>query len=83
MATITITTGQGSATQTISTGARGPQGLPGSDASVNSYVDDIATLPDYPTSFPTTPVFDTRLVIDTPVPPPSCDPYPNIALSLP
>lgn len=55
MATITITTGQGSATQTISTGARGPQGLPGSDASVDSYVGDIATLPDYPTSFPTAP----------------------------
>lgn len=55
MATITITTGQGSATQTISTGARGPQGPPGSDASVNSYVDDIATLGDYPTSFPTAP----------------------------
>jgi len=55
MATITITTGQGSATQTISTGARGPQGLPGSNASVDSYVGDIATLGDYPTSFPTTP----------------------------
>ena len=53
--TVTIVTGTGSATQTISTGARGPAGPPGSSATIDSYVSDIATLPDYPASFPTTP----------------------------
>ena len=53
--TVTIVTGTGSATQTISTGARGPAGPPGSSATIDSYVADIASLPDYPASFPTTP----------------------------
>lgn len=55
---VDITTGTGTATQTILVGARGPQGVqgpPGSSATIDSYVSDIATLPDYPTSFPTTP----------------------------
>lgn len=55
MATVTIITGSGTVTQTISTGARGPAGPPGSSASITSYVTSIASLPDYPTSFPTTP----------------------------
>lgn len=35
--------------------ARGPAGDGGGGGSVTSYVDDIESLPDYPTSFPTTP----------------------------
>ena len=39
---------------TLSTGARGPRGLPGEGAELTSYETQVESLPDYPATFPPT-----------------------------